>query len=86
MGEATGFWSSYNVISRRSGILENVTPDDCLKEFLIEYQTDHKPGDSVKTFENAGQTPGVMVSQYPFMERMLELVEQLPQLVRVELK
>lgn len=86
MRNSTGFWSNYNVISRRSGILENVTLDDCLKEFLIEYQTDHKPGDLVKAFENAGQTPGVMVSQYLSMERMLELVEQPPRLVRVELK
>lgn len=86
MREPTGFWSNYNVISRHAGILEKVALDDCLKEFLIEYQTSYKPGDPVKAFENAGQTLGVMVFRYPSMEQMLELVEQLPQLVRVELK
>jgi len=85
MREPTGFWSNYNIISRRSGILKEVVLDECLKDLLVEYQTDYRPGAPVKAFENGSQALGVMVFRYPSMERMLELVERLPQLVRVEL-
>lgn len=85
MVEPCGFWSNYNVISRKSGILKAVELDDCLKDCCVEYQTSYQPGDAVNAFENAGQALGVMVFRYRSKEEMLDLVERLPDLVRVEL-
>lgn len=81
-----GFWSNYMVHSRNSGVLKRVTVDKELEPLIVDYVSDKKPGDSVTAFENSNQALGTMVFRYTSMKQMLDLIERLPELVRVELE
>lgn len=78
---------SYLILhSDKNGVLNNIVLDKMIEERVIEKHIYLKSGDKVETFLGANAALGVLIMKYESREVMDEIVENFPNLYKVELQ
>ena len=78
---------SYLILhSDKNGVLNNIVLDKMIEERIIEKHIYLKSGDKVETFLGANAALGVLIMKYESREVMDEIVENFPNLYKVELQ
>lgn len=86
MEPVEGFWSCYMIHSNRDGILKRVVIAPELKEKnIVELDVMSKPGDTISAFKGGNGTFGTMILKFSSQEEMLEKMDHMERLVKVEL-
>ena len=78
-----GFWSSYMVHSLQNGIFEKVEISERAEKMIIEQTLYSREGDSVREYSGSNDTLGMMILQYPNMDEMLNIVDNMEHDIRV---
>lgn len=78
---------SYLILhSDKNGVLNNIVLDKMIEDRIIEKHIYLKSGDKVETFLGANAALGVLIMKYESREVMDEIVENFPNLYKVELQ
>lgn len=78
---------SYLILhSDKNGVLNNIVLDKMIEDRIIEKHIYLKSGDKVETFLGANAALGVLIMKYESREVMNEIVENFPNLYKVELQ
>lgn len=78
---------SYLILhSDKNGVLNNIVLDKMIEDRIIEKHIYLKSGDTVETFLGANAALGVLIMKYESREVMNEIVENFPNLYKVELQ
>lgn len=78
---------SYLILhSDKNGVLNNIVLDKMIENRIIEKHIYLKSGDKVETFLGANAALGVLIMKYESREVMDEIVENFPNLYKVELQ
>ena len=78
---------SYLILhSDKNGVLNNIVLDKMIEDRIIEKHIYLKSGDTVETFLGANAALGVLIMKYESREVMDEIVENFPNLYKVELQ
>lgn len=78
---------SYLILhSNKNGVLNNIVLDKMIEDRIIEKHIYLKSGDKVETFLGANAALGVLIMKYESREVMDEIVENFPNLYKVELQ
>ena len=78
---------SYLILhSDKNGVLNNIVLDKMIEDRIIEKHIYLKSGDTVETFLGANAALGVLIMKYESREVMNKIVENFPNLYKVELQ
>lgn len=77
MKPTQGYWSSYMVHALEDGTFKELWVSDRAKEYIVEQDIQVKPGDKVHKFSGSHDTLGTMILQYPSMEVMLDMIDNM---------
>lgn len=83
---AKGFWSSYLIHSLGDGIFEKLECSDRVKSMIREQTLYVSKGDVVKKYSGSNDTLGMMILEYPNMQTMLEMIDNMEHDIRVVTK
>lgn len=72
-----GFWSSYMVHSLTDGTFDALHISDRAKDMIVEQNIYVKESDQVKKYSGSNDTLGMMILQYPSMDTMLTMVDNM---------
>lgn len=78
-----GYWSSYMVHALEDGVFKELWLSDRAKEYIAEQNIQVKSGDQVCKFSGSHDTLGTMILNYPSLEVMLEMVDNMENDIRV---
>lgn len=78
-----GFWSSYMVHSLVDGNFESLNISDRAKEMIVDQNIYISKNEVVKQYSGSNDTLGMMILEYPTMETMLEMVDNMEHDIRV---
>ena len=84
--KVSNFVSHLILHSDKNGVLNNIVLDKMIKDRIIEKHIYLKSGDNVETFLGANAALGVLIMKYESREVMNEIVENFPNLYKVELQ
>ena len=84
--KVSNFVSHLILHSDKNGVLNNIVLDKMIEERIIEKHIYLKSGDKVETFLGANAALGVLIMKYESREVMDEIVENFPNLYKVELQ
>ncbi len=79
-------YSSFMLHSEKEGFFDNVNLAEEIKSNIVELAVFAKPGEKVHRFNGSHQTLGCAILKYSSGEEMLEKMEKMPQLIRVQLE
>ena len=82
----SNFVSHLILHSDKNGVLNDIVLDKMIKDRIIEKHIYLKSGDNVETFLGANAALGVLIMKYESREVMNEIVENFPNLYKVELQ
>lgn len=82
----SNFVSHLILHSDKNEVLNNIVLDKMIKDRIIEKHIYFKSGDKVETFLGANAALGVLIMKYESCEVMDEIVENFPNLYKVELQ
>jgi hypothetical protein len=77
--------STYVLHSSQSGVLEGVNIHEALNKYVINVAMHKQLGDTVNKFENAGELVGVVLMEFPSLEKMLMSLGHIDEFVNVSL-
>lgn len=83
MAPTQGYWSSYMLHSLEDGEFQELWLSERAKKYIVEQDIQVKPGDKVSKFSGSHDTLGTMVLQYPSMEEMLDMIDNMELDIRV---
>jgi len=83
MQPTQGYWSSYMVHSVEDGTFKGLWLSDRAKEYIVEQDVQVQVGDRVSKFSGSHDTLGTMILQYPSLEVMLDMVDNMENDIRV---
>lgn len=78
-----GFWSSYMVHSLVDGNFESLNISERVKEMIVEQNIYVSANEAVKQYSGSNDTLGMMILEYPTMETMLEMIDNMEHDIRV---
>ena len=84
--KVSNFVSHLILHSDKNGVLNNIVLDKMIEDRIIEKHIYLKSGDKVETFLGANAALGVLIMKYESREVMDEIVENFPNLYKVELQ
>ena len=84
--KVSNFVSHLILHSDKNGVLNNIVLDKMIEDRIIEKHIYLKSGDTVETFLGANAALGVLIMKYESREVMNEIVENFPNLYKVELQ
>lgn len=84
--KVSNFVSHLILHSDKNGVLNNIVLDKMIKDRIIEKHIYLKSGDNVETFLGANAALGVLIMKYESRDVMNEIVENFPNLYKVELQ
>lgn len=84
--KVSNFVSHLILHSDKNGVLNNIVLDKMIEDRIIEKHIYLKSGDKVETFLGANAALGVLIMKYESREVMNEIVENFPNLYKVELQ
>lgn len=84
--KVSDFVSHLILHSNKNGVLNNIVLDKMIEDRIIEKHIYLKSGDKVETFLGANAALGVLIMKYESREVMDEIVENFPNLYKVELQ
>jgi len=87
MKEPEGFWAYHVVRSLRDGTLRDIVFDEDFKanNLVQPFKPYRIKGDTIEVFDGANKALGVMTLTFGSVDEMIEKIEKMDQLVRVEL-
>lgn len=74
---AKGFWSSYMVHSLADGLFKNLSLSERAKNMIVEQNIYISKNNEVKRYSGSNDTLGMMILEYPNMETMLEMIDNM---------
>lgn len=77
-------YSSFMLHSEKEGFFNNVYLDEAIKSNIVELAVFAKPGEKMYRFNGSHQTLGCAILKYHSSEEMLEKMNKMPQLIRVQ--
>lgn len=83
MAPTQGYWSSYMLHALEDGVFQEIWLSDRAKKYIVEQDIQVKPGDKVSKFSGSHDTLGTMILQYPSMEEMLNMIDNMELDIRV---
>lgn len=83
MKPATGYWSSYMVHSIEDGVFKELFLSERAKNYIVEGNIQVTPGDKVNLYSGAHDTLGTLILEYPDLETMLDMVDNMERDIRV---
>lgn len=83
MATAQGYWSSYMVHALEDGVFKELWISERAQKYIVEQDVQIKLGDYVRKFSGSHDTLGTMILQYPSMEEMLDMIDNMEQDIRV---
>lgn len=82
-----GYWSCYMVHSSKNGILKNVVVDEnFMKNNVVEFDMQYKPGDEITAFTGSNGTLGTMILKYGSQDEMIEKMDNMGNWVKVSVE
>lgn len=78
-----GFWSSYMVHSLNMGKFESLNVSERVQDMIVESNMYVAESDQVNLYSGSNDTLGMMILQYPDMETMLDMVDNMEHDIRV---
>lgn len=79
----TGFWSSYMVHSLEDGNFENLKISDQAQNMIVEKDIYISKNEVVKQYSGSNDTLGMMILEYPSMNTMLDMIDNMEHDIRV---
>lgn len=79
------FMSTYVLHSSQSGVLEGVNIHEAINKYVINVAMHKQLGDTVNKFENAGELVGVVLMEFPSLEKMLMSLGHIDEFINVSL-
>lgn len=83
MQPTKGYWSSYMVHAIEDGFFKELWLSDRAKEYIVEQELQAQLGDKVSKFSGSHDTLGTMILQYPNLEVMLDMIDNMENDIRV---
>lgn len=83
MQPAKGYWSSYMIHALEGGKFKELWVSDRVKDYIVEQDIQVQAGDKVSKFSGSHDTLGTMILQYPSLEVMLDMVDNMENDIRV---
>lgn len=83
MTASKGYWSSYMLHSLQDGTFKEIYLSDRAKKYIVEQDIYVKPGDKVFKLSGSHHTLGTMILQYPNLEEMMEMLDQMEKDIKV---
>lgn len=80
---AKGYWSSYLVHARESGILKDISLTDRVKSKIVEMDIYTRPGDRVEKYMGSNHTLGTMILKFDSMDEMLDMMDNMERDIKV---
>ena len=81
-----GFWSSYMIHSVSDGNFDHLEISERAAEMAVEQSLYAAAGDEVRQYSGSNDTLGMMILQYPNMDTMLDMVDNMEHDIRVAIK
>ncbi|MCU4435046.1 ATP-grasp domain-containing protein [Acinetobacter bereziniae] len=78
-----GFWSSYMVHSLTDGAFDGLYISKRTKEMIVEQDIYVSKNDEVKQYSGSNDTLGMMILEYPSMDTMLNMIDNMEHDIRV---
>lgn len=78
-----GFWSSYMVHSLSDGKFSNLSISERANSMIVEQNIYVSKDDAVKQYSGSNDTLGMMILEYPSMQTMLEMIDNMEHDIRV---
>ncbi len=86
MQPTQSYWSSYMVHALEDGKFKELWLSDRVKDYIVEEDIQVQVGDKVSKFSGSHDTLGTMILQYPSLEVMLHMVDNMENDIRVVTK
>lgn len=83
MKATKGYWSSYMVHSIKDGVFSQLSLSSRAKEYIREQDIHVKAGDKVSLYSGSHDTLGTMILEYPDMDVMLDMVDNMERDIQV---
>ncbi len=80
-----GFWSSYMVHSLTDGAFDGLYISKRAKEMIVEQDIYVSKNDEVKQYSGSNDTLGMMILEYPSMDTMLNMIDNMEHDIRVSI-
>ncbi|RZG87008.1 ATP-grasp domain-containing protein [Acinetobacter sp. WCHAc060033] len=78
-----GFWSSYMVHSLVDGNFESLNISERAKDMIVDQNIYISKNEVVKQYSGSNDTLGMMILEYPTMETMLDMIDNMEKDIRV---
>jgi len=86
MVETTGYYASYMIHTKRSGIYKEIKISDELRSNVLEHNIYIEPGTAVEAFHSAGCAFGDMILKFANKDEMLEKMDHMDKYLEVILE
>ena len=87
MQETNGFWAYYALHSEIAGVYKGIdVSEDLKRDNIVKCNMYCKQGDTIEAFTNSSGTLGTMILKFSSMEEMLEKIDTMARLVRLEVE
>lgn len=83
MKPVRGYWSSYMVHALEAGAFQSIRISERARQYLVDEDIQVRRGDTVNIFSGSHDTLGTMILQYPSLDEMLEMVDNMERDIRV---
>ncbi|WP_303290695.1 ATP-grasp domain-containing protein [Marinobacter sp. SS5-14b] len=83
MKPTEGFWSSYMVHAIEDGKFKDLSMSERAKSYIVEQDMQVQPGAKVSVFSGSHDTLGTMILNYPSLDEMLDMVDNMEKDIRV---
>lgn len=80
-----GFWSSYMVHSLENGTFDHIEISERAKKMIVEQNIYVSKSDDVKQYSGSNDTLGMMILEYPSMDTMLDMIDNMEHDIRVSI-